>query len=523
MTVPLPRLLLAVLVFFALGACAPAAPPDPTPAPPPPAVVDAEQLAAVAEASITSERIREHIEYLASDEMLGRDTPSPELERAAEYLAEHFGGMGLEPAGDDGSFIQRWPFQRLAFQSDESLAYMQANGDRRDWRYGNEYFVIPAPPTRVEGTPVYAPNPQAAMAGLPPETAGSPLVVGLPEGLGPEFAMAIQAGMQAGAAGIVLLMDEETDASATFQTAAALEGGAAGEFPLPVLGLRYDVGRDLLVSGGVEPDGGRDPPEVMVLENLTLTFQSTFRPETHDVPNVVGMIRGSDPRLADEYVVLTAHFDHVGVGPADERGDTIYSGADDNASGTAAITEVARAFSALPEPPARSVVFLAVSGEEKGLLGSAYYAQNPTVPLEGIVANLNLDMVSRNAPDTLHAIGEEFSTLGAWAHEVARNHPEVGLALAPDPEPEEQAFLRSDHFSFVQQGIPALMFTTWLHDDYHLPSDTPDRVDSDKAARVARLAFLLAHRIAMEPERPEWTAEGRELLEQLEGAGPPPG
>jgi hypothetical protein len=505
------------LLVLGLTACAPSPAPAPPPAPAP--TVAPVELGAVAEEYITASRVQGHIEFLAADEMRGRDTPSPELERAAEYLADAFRAMGLEPAGDAGSFLQRWPFQQLVFQAGESRARFEAGGERREWSYGQEYFAIPAPPRDVEGAPVYAATPEVTMMGLPPETEGAPLIVGLPDGLGPEFAMAVQAGMQAGAAGIVLIMDEDSDASDIFQTAAALEGGAAGEFPIPVLGVRFDVGQELLAAAGVEPEGGRDPPGARILEDAFLSFRSTFAPEVHEVPNVVALLRGSDPDLAEEYVIVTAHFDHVGVGPPDERGDSIYSGADDNASGTAAITEVARAFAALEAAPPRSVVFLAVSGEEKGLLGSAYYAGNPTVPSRGIVANLNLDMVSRNAPDTVHAIGEEFTVLGQWAHEVARDHPELGLTLAPDPEPEEQAFLRSDHFSFVQHRVPALMLTTWLHDDYHAPSDTPDRVDADKATRVARLAFLLTHRIAAEPDPPEWTAEGERLLEELAGTG----
>ncbi len=508
--------LLSLLLFGMAPACAPSPTPGPAPAP---AVVDAAALSEVAERRILSETIRDHLDYLASDEMRGRDTPSPELEDAADYLVARFQELGVEPAGEEGGFIQRWPFEVLSLNRAESRALMEVDGDRREWRYAEEYFAIPSLPGQVEGVPVYAPDPATAAQGLPAEVAGAPLVVGLPEGLGPDFGLAIQAGMQAGAAGVVLLMDEETDASATFQLAAALEGGIAGEMPFPIIGLRHDVGQELLTSAGLEAG----PGEVRVMENLVVSFQSTFEPEVHEVPNVVGMVRGSDPELADEYIVLTAHFDHVGVGPSDERGDSIYSGADDNASGTAALLEVAGAMASLPEAPARSVLFLAVSGEEKGLLGSAWFAQNPTIPAEGMVAALNMDMVSRNAPDTVHAIGEEYSTIGRLAHEVARDHPELGLVVAPDPEPEEQAFLRSDHFSFVEQGIPALMLTTWLHDDYHLPSDTPDRADEDKAARIARLAFLMAHRMADTPDPPTWTAEGEALLEQLAGQGPPPG
>jgi hypothetical protein len=252
-----------------------------------------------------------------------------------------------------------------------------------------------------------------------------------------------------------------------------------------------------------------------VLENISLSIRSVFQEEEDMVPNVVAMVRGADPELSQTYVVLTAHFDHVGVGPPDETGDSIYNGADDNASGTSALLQVAAAFAALPEPPARSVIFLAVSGEEKGLLGSRYWVDHPTVPLDGVVANVNMDMVGRNDPDTVYVIGDEYTDMGEWTRQIAAENPQLRLVTAPDPDPEEQVFLRSDQFSFVERGIPAIFFTTWLHDDYHAPSDTPEKIDADKIARVSRLAFLLTYRVATDPTPPEWTPAGRQVLQGL--------
>src|SRR5690606_25263570 len=140
------------------------------------------------------------------------------------------------------------------------------------------------------------------------------------------------------------------------------------------------------------------------------------------------MIRGSDPALAGEYVVLSAHFDHVGVGdPVD--GDSIYNGADDDASGTSALVEVAEALRMLPEATRRSIVFLHVSGEEEGLLGSEWFSENPTIPLDDVIANINLDMIGRNAPDSVVVIGKDYSSLGMVANEVQQRHPELGLTL----------------------------------------------------------------------------------------------
>jgi hypothetical protein len=223
------------------------------------------------------------------------------------------------------------------------------------------------------------------------------------------------------------------------------------------------------------------------------------------VPNVVAILPGSDPTLRDTYVVFSAHVDHLGVGTADATGDSIYNGADDDASGTAALIEVAEAFASLPSPPARSLIFLAVSGEEKGLLGSSYYADHPTVPIESIVANVNADMISRNSPDSIAVIGQEFSSLGRLLRRVVNRNPEVGLLVTGDLWPEQNLFLRSDHFSFVRNGVPALWFFAGTHDDYHWVSDEVESVDVDKAARVARLIFFTMHEIADSGRAPTWT------------------
>ncbi len=509
LNLPFPALLPTLLLGLVVSACAPSPPAPPAPAP---EVAEA-PLALAVESHLTEDLLFEHVAFLASDEMRGRNTPSPELERAADYLGERFEAAGLEPAGDDGSFFQLWPFEHSVLDPDRSVAGFTVDGTQRDWRYGDEYFAIPGPSTSVEGTPIYAGDPATVTAGLPQEANGGIVVISLPEGLDEGFAISVQAAMMSGAAAIVLIMSEETPASDIFQLGAALEAGAAGQFPIPTIGIRYDIGEEMLQAAGLGAVGARDPPEI--LEEVTLSLASVFEPRVDEVRNVVGLVRGADPELAETYVVLTAHYDHVGVGPPDERGDSIFSGADDNASGTSALLQIAAAFGELEEPPARSVLFLAVSGEEKGLLGSAHFASSPTVPLEGIVANLNMDMVGRSHPDTVYAIGEEYTTIGEAVRRIASERPELGLVAAPDPEPEEQAFLRSDHYSFVEQGIPALMLTTWLHDDYHLPSDTPDRVDADKLARVARLGFYLAHELASDPAPPSWTQEGEELLQNL--------
>jgi Zn-dependent M28 family amino/carboxypeptidase len=239
---------------------------------------------------------------------------------------------------------------------------------------------------------------------------------------------------------------------------------------------------------------------------LEISVRKTMEPSTP--PNVVATLVGSDPALRDEYVVFSAHMDHVGVGAPDASGDSIFNGADDDASGTATMLEVAEAFASMPRRPARSMIFVAVSGEEKGLLGSAFFTQNPPVPAQQMVANINLDMVGRNAPDSVIAIGNEYSSLGDLVQEVAATHSDLGLTVAPDLWPEERLFFRSDHFNFAKAGVPAIFFTTGLHDQYHQQSDEVDLIDLDKITRLGRLAFHLALEIATRPTAPTWTEKG---------------
>ncbi len=245
--------------------------------------------------------------------------------------------------------------------------------------------------------------------------------------------------------------------------------------------------------------------------------------ETHgsltSAPNVVGIMPGSDPALRDQYVVFSAHMDHVGIGAPDATGDSIYNGADDDASGTVAVVEVAEAVAALTTRPARSMIFLLVSGEERGLWGSAHFAKFPSVPLERLIANLNADMVGRNWSDTIVAVGSEHSDLGETLATVNALHPELGMTVVDDPWPDQRFYFRSDHYNFARRGVPALFFFSGIHADYHRPSDEVENINAEKASRVARLVFYLGLAIANSPDRPSWNPRSyREIVDG--GRGP---
>jgi Zn-dependent M28 family amino/carboxypeptidase len=218
--------------------------------------------------------------------------------------------------------------------------------------------------------------------------------------------------------------------------------------------------------------------------------------------NTVGMLRGSDPKRRGEFVVFSAHLDHLGISHG-TGGDTIFNGADDNASGAATLIELAEAFATLDPAPPRTIVFIAFAGEENGLLGSSYFTSHPTFPLESTIGLLNIDMVGRSASNgvqdpgnSVAAIGKERSFLGSLSDRVAAEHPELEIALLDDPWPQERLFGRSDQLHFFRKGIPVLLFTTGLHQDYHRTSDEAELIDYVKTMRIARLLFHIGVELA---------------------------
>jgi Zn-dependent M28 family amino/carboxypeptidase len=262
--------------------------------------------------------------------------------------------------------------------------------------------------------------------------------------------------------------------------------------------------------------------------NAKVSIHTATTHGTAESENIIGVLRGSTK--PNEYVVYTAHLDHLGLAPTGE--DRVYNGALDNASGIAALIEIARAFAALPQRPARSVAFVAVTGEEKGELGSNYFAAHP--PFSAIVANINMDMFTMLFPaGDVIALGAEHSTLGDYAPEAAK---QAGFTISPDPLPEEVRFIRSDQYSFVKHGIPAITFKAgsksldpaidgdkvtreWLRNVYHTVHDNPDQqLDYKSGARWADLNFDLGLAVANAPDVPHW--KPGDFFGGMFGAGP---
>ncbi|MGQ0816282.1 MAG: M20/M25/M40 family metallo-hydrolase, partial [Gemmatimonadota bacterium] len=460
--------------------------------------------------------------FLASDALRGRDTPSQGLEAAAAYIASEFQRLGLEPRGDQGTYFQRYPYTVRRLIADSARLTVTTRGEATMLRVATDFFLAAGTPARAAGDLYFvdARTPETSHATLP---RGHVRIVYVGGAMDRAWRTAVNNARHAArtsASALIIVLDPAiTDADIRRRAASALTSATVAPVVSTVF-LRYDRARDLFRQAGQHLDAvvaraKQGPVEPVALTGTTAHIAAPVVEVVHRPPNVVAVLPGSDPELRSTYIVLSAHMDHVGVGQPNAQGDSIYNGADDDASGTAAVIEIAEALAALPAPPARSVMFLLVSGEEKGLLGSQYFADNPTVPLASIVANINIDMISRNAPDTVVAIGQDYSSLGPLMQEVVRSHPELRLTVSRDIWPNERFFFRSDHYNFAKKDIPAIFFFSGVHEDYHRRSDEVAKIDADKAARIATLAYYVAHQIASRREPPKWSEQGLREVRSL--------
>lgn len=459
------------------------------------------QAAADAAATISVEDFQRRIGALAHDSMRGRDTPSPELEKAARHIGARFAEFGLRP-GDGDSFLQTYPLV-LTGPGERAEQSLRIDGPGGGSLAADSYVPVPGARRASVDAPIVVTDRTASSS-----LAGAVAAIRVTRAEMRAALGSIRTVIDRGAGGLILAVDAPDsylEGLRRFFDRERLSVGLTDEILAPVV----------LVALSALPDGlSRAISDGRPVDGYSAAIRTTADIRESLGFNTIGWIEGSDPDLRDEYVVFTAHMDHVGVG-APVAGDSIYNGADDDASGTAAVVELAEAFASLPTPPRRSLVFLTVSGEEKGLLGSEWYVEHPLFPLESTIADFNIDMIGRNWRDTVVAIGRDESSLGATLEDVVDAHPELGLTMIDDPWPEENFYFRSDHYNFARKGVPILFFFTGTHEDYHRPGDEADRILFDKTSRITRLIFHLGLEVANADERPQWDpAAYRRVVEQ---------
>ena len=476
-----------------------------------------------AASSITATDVGHRIGVIAADSMMGRDTPSRGLELTARYVADQFRKFGLKPGGENG-WLQRYEITRRRLDLSGSRVVLSAGEQNAVASFASavRYDGGPVPETPVKGTALLVGGRQTA------ESAGGievrdKIVLYVPQPSSPPEAtqQILRALYLAGPKALITLNEADSAGFAAAIPRRASERTVVGPAPArPVaLQVREAVAAGLLTRAGVDLPATRGASEPVVRELPRLTVAIEMKDSVTSslsAPNTVGILEGSDPKLKDEYLVYSAHMDHIGITPG--QIDSINNGADDDASGTVGVTELAEAFSRPGARPKRSIIFLTVSGEEKGLWGSKYFTDHPPVPIGQIVADINIDMIGRNWPDTIVAIGKEHSDLGSTLNRVNAAHRELGMTAIDDRWPEERFYFRSDHYNFARKGVPILFFFNGVHEDYHEVTDSPDKINSEKEARILRLLFYLGQAIGNVPDRPQWKPESyKEIVEEKGG------
>lgn len=499
------------------------------------------------------EAIKGHLRFLSHDLLEGRDTGSRGHEIASLYIATQLQQFGLKPAGDDGTFMQRITFRQSFLDQDSPSLSLSRDGEKIDFDYPKQYIAGPSAvyeDAHVSGEMVFAGYGIVAprlnhndyegldvKGKIVVQLSGKPK--SFPSEEGAHFASGSEKSryaVEAGAIGIITISTPTREKVRPYQTLLNYlhtprvrwmkpDGEPANVFPAIKNSAYFSKeAAEVLFEGAemsleeiyaaLEKD---ETPEGFALKGtISLSKKSEFKEVTS--PNVVALLPGSDNKLKDQYVVYTAHSDHIGFAKTVKK-DKINNGAMDNASGTAVLLETARLFSQLEKQPKRSILFVAVTGEEKGLLGSDYYAQNPTVDADKIVANVNLDMpVLTYEFGDIIAFGANHSDLNDPVTKAAKA---VNLEVSPDPWPEQAIFTRSDHYSFVKEGVPAVyiipglkasdgsdgskIFWNFLGTHYHKPSDEfNDSFNWAAAKKFADVNFSIGRTIANQKAKPKW-------------------
>lgn len=496
--------------------------------------------------AVTAKQLKEYLTFIASDELEGRDTPSRGLDIAAMYIAQHLASWGLKPAGDSGSYFQKFPL---------TLEKVVARDTRLDiggqsYEYGKDFLTSITAASFKDAPVVFAGYGWViksknidAFKGI--DVKGKVVVVAnsLPKG--------------------ITFNDLKGPPGGDWMSPAfyAQANGAKAVINIPTFGnlinwesSRWNQSDKGSVSYGSQPTliniptitvsprmlstlffGEKATATVLFNKTQTLDEHTAFdlKPEkrislnvaatkeTIHTQNVVGILEGSDPVLKNEYVAIGAHYDHVGMNPFAPGPDKIWNGADDDGSGTVSVLNIAEAFAKGAQKPKRSILFIWHAGEEKGLWGSDYYTNNPTVPITSIITGLNIDMIGRYQapgeenhpqnkrlpkPHEVFTIGSKMMSteLGELSDSVNKSFLNLNYNLTYDgPDHPDQFFYRSDHFNYAKKGIPIIFYMDGDHADYHQVTDSVEKINFEQMEKVARTIMATGWTLANAPTRPK--------------------
>ena len=497
--------------------------------------------------AISADQMKDYLTFIASDEMEGRDTPSRGLDLTAKFLAMNLKRWGFKPAGDEGGFFQRIELRRDRADTGQTKVELNA----RALTAGTDY--LPGTPGTASGQLVFAGNGWFikskeidAYKNIDP-TGKIAVIVGTPtmrpRGIatadlgkpGEDFMYPNDYARSKGVVGLIYIpdfqflanwqrnrarMDRGSTVVAKFQSSAAIPISPQ----LPSIVISPETANSILAGEQQAASifnastGSNLPSPFSMNAQKTITMTVANNTETITTQNVVAVWEGSDPVLKAEYVAVGAHYDHVGSGCLPVGNDRICNGADDDGSGTTALLSMAEALAKAPTRPKRSILFVWHTGEEKGLWGSRYFVEYPTVPLNQIVAQVNIDMIGRSkkegdtkrenseltGPDAIYIIGSTMMSteLGELVNSVNKSYLNLTYDTKYDaPNDPQRFFYRSDHYHYARKGIPIIFFFDGTHEDYHGVGDTADKIDYQKMEKVTRTVYMTTWEIANRPAR----------------------
>ncbi len=489
-----------------------------------------EKSARIGFQSINTDDLKKFDTYLSSDALQGRETSYEGQKLAAKFIAEHFRSLGLKPVGDNGTYLQHYPVELVRI-SDESSIALRTPSETKRFSWVKDFVTFGGRDTTVTAKAVFVGFMDNA---LPSEKAASLVgkvvfvVVGQRRALTDTSAFQVRRrGLQApsfpNSVATIIVLDEEGPAS---YSRLASQLGAMGMTrgrmqlkgesssrpgrPMPLTFYASpSVAQALLAGTGKSLNDLRQQAFMdsvfapVVVDNADITIDLKMANEAREAENVVGLIEGSDPVLKKQVVVFSAHYDHLGVG----ANGAIYHGADDDGSGTSMVMELATAFAKNPEKPKRSLLFLTVSGEEKGLLGSSYYTSHPIIPLEETIADFNTDMIGRmdtthektkDVPYTYLIGSDKISTeLDSILQVANRESDNIQFDYTyNNPDDPNRFYQRSDHYNFARRGVPIAFFFTGVHADYHRPTDTVDKILFDRMKKIGQVVYYAGWKTA---------------------------
>ena len=475
--------------------------------------------------AISASSLSARLSFIASPELEGRETTFRGQKVAARYIASEFQSIGLKPIGDSGSYFQHFKVEATKM-SDKSTITVSTKQGATPFLIRKDFFALSAPDNPVSAPAIFIGYMDTkvdsnlskgkivvALSGRKVDAKDTSVTPMRRLGLVRPFTGSIATLVIADDSGATSMEGLSARFGAmldrgSMRVIGAEQRGGRGGFGFPTL-VSPRVANELLKESGkslgqLRQAAAQDSAfQPISLNQTTVSIDISNTKEIKTTENVLGLLEGSDPKLKDEVVVFTAHFDHLGV-----TGDgVVYPGADDDGSGTVTVLELAQAFAANPVKPRRSLLFMTVVGEEKGLWGSDWYVKHPVIPLEKTIADLNTDMIGRvdkkyddlKNPNYVYVIGsDKISTQLDSVLKLSNKQSEnliLDYTYNDDKDPE-QFYRRSDHYNFARNGIPIVFFFAGVHADYHKPTDTIDKILFPRMERIVRLIYTTGWQVA---------------------------